>query len=240
MLAAKCKFLSSFQGENIPSPDLLLRPQHIIPVEGSLAKKSCDNSQPCLQSGSGTGASSPPRIPWPYCPAEMSLIPPSVPSRLWLAWLSDGQYIQQAARLLLLNVRFSCGFRRNDVAKSPSPLLGASGAFHAKPPLSCTLHADRQEVHTKIHLSSLPLTEPKQKTDGKIKCWQCEACGLHLHQPSWSCRAYSLLLRSLRATPAFHKRVIAQGRGFLLLPPANHRTAWRWKGKQKARADLAF
>lgn len=128
-------------------------------------------------------------------------------------------------------------------AKSPSPLLGASGVFHAKLPLSCTPHADRQEVHTKIHLSSLLLTEPKQKTDGKIKCWQREACGLHLHQPSWSCRVYSLLLRGPRAKPAFPKRVVA-GRD-PATPPCQPPSSMEVegtegrKGKQEVRADLA-
>lgn len=129
-------------------------------------------------------------------------------------------------------------------AKSPSALLGVSGAFHAKPPLSCTPHANRQEVHTKIHLSPLPLTEPKQKTDGKIKCRQCEACGLHFHQPSWSCRVYSLLLRGPRAKPAFPKRVMA-GEG-PAAPPCQPPSSMEVegtegrKGKQEARAALAF
>lgn len=123
-------------------------------------------------------------------------------------------------------------------AKSPSPLLGASGAFHAKLPLSRTAHSDRQEVHTKIHLSSLLLTEPKQKTDGKIKCWQCEACGLRLHQPSWSCRAYSLLARVPGQSQPSQKGLSLGGSRSSPLSTTEQHRGGRDRGKEgKARGE---
>lgn len=234
MLAAKCKFLSSFQSENIPSPDLLLCPQHIIPVEGSLAKKSSGNSQPCLQSGSGVGASSPASIPWSCCPAEMSLIPPSVPSRLWPALLSDSEYIQQAVRLLVLNIHFSHSFSRNYVFYVPQPTpWGASGAFRAKLPLSHTLHADRREVHTKTHLSSLPLTKPKQKTDGKSNAGSVKHVGCTRISPPGAagCIPSCSGVPGQSQTP---KRLLVGE--MLLFPLASHQAAWRWdRGKEGKR-----
>lgn len=122
-------------------------------------------------------------------------------------------------------------------AKSPSVLLDASGAFRAKPPLSRTPHADRQEVHTKIHLSSLPLTERKQKTDGKIKGWQREACGLHLHQPSWSCRVCFLLPGGPSAKSAFPKNLSC----YPPLPTTEQHGGERDRGKEaKAQRKSRF
>lgn len=118
LLSAKHTFLSSIQGENNPSADLLLCPRHTAPVEGSLAKKSRDNSQPHLQDQVREAAS--------LSPAQMSRTLPSAESNQ----RTDGE--QPAGSVLLTLPVLQPGGRRDREREGKAGGEGRLSASHPR------------------------------------------------------------------------------------------------------------